>query len=310
MALFKRGKWYWTDFSVNGVRYRQPIRDEQGQRTKNWQIALSREKELIAEAQAGKLVASSQQFSRLSFSDAVERYLTERLPRIQPKTARAEKERARQLKKYFGTTTVGRITIDSVLAYVAERKKAGMSNGTINRDLDVLRGVLKRAKRWYTMAEDVHPLPVRHNIGRALSHDEKLRLLKVAASRPEWQNAHLAAILALNTTMRACEIRGLHWRDVDLLERTLTVRRSTTKTDAGERLIPLNTGAWAVILESRERQNAFRSRAAAGLVRVSARGGLGKTRSLQTDDRLAHGMAQSHAGDKLPGVRRATEAWR
>jgi hypothetical protein len=39
----------------------------------------------------------------------------------------------------------------------------------------------------------------------------------------------------------------------ELLDRTVTVQRSTTKTDAGERIIPLNTGAWAVILESRER---------------------------------------------------------
>jgi integrase len=128
-----------------------------------------------------------------------------------------------------------------------------MANGTINRDLDVLRGVLKRAKRWYMMAEEVRPLPLRRNIWRALAHDEKLRLLKLAASKPEWQNARLAALLSLNTTMRACEIRGLVWRDVDLIERTLTVRRSTTKTDAGERVIPLNSGAWAVILESRER---------------------------------------------------------
>jgi hypothetical protein len=64
MALFNRGKWWWTDFSVNGVRYRQPIRDEHGQRTKDWREALSREKELVAEAQAGKLAASSQQFAR------------------------------------------------------------------------------------------------------------------------------------------------------------------------------------------------------------------------------------------------------
>src|SRR5215470_84011 len=176
MALFKRGRWWWTDFAVNGVRYRQPIRDEHGQRTKDWREALSREKELIAEAQAGKLAPSSQQFARLPFSDAVERYLADRLPRIQPKTARAEKERARQLKKFFSPTPVGRITADSVLAYIAERKKAGMSNGTINRDLDVLRGVLKRAKRWYLMAEDVRPLPVRQNVGRAMEYDEKLRL--------------------------------------------------------------------------------------------------------------------------------------
>jgi integrase len=113
--------------------------------------------------------------------------------------------------------------------------------------------VLKRAKRWYVMAEDIRPLPVRHNVGRALAHDEKLRLLKLAATKPGWQNARLATLLALNTTMRACEIRGLRWRAVDFMERTITVRRNTTKTDAGERIIPLNGGAWAVILESRER---------------------------------------------------------
>ena len=247
MALYKRGKTWWTDFSVNGVRYRESLD------TSDWREAQSKEKELITQASAGKLASSNQQFARLSFSEAVERYLTDRLPRIQPKTMRAERERARQLKKYFEPTPVGRITVDAVLAYIAERRRAGMSNGTINRDLDVLRGVLKRAKRWYVMAEDIRPLPVRHNVGRALAHDEKLRLLKLAATKPGWQNARLATLLALNTTMRACEIRGLRWRDVDLMERVLTVRRSTTKTDAGERVIPLNSGAWAVILESRER---------------------------------------------------------
>jgi integrase len=56
-------------------------------------------------------------------------------------------------------------------------------------------------------------------------------LLKIAESKPEWQNARLAQILALNTTMRGCEIKGLRWRDVDLIDRTLTVVRVTTKTD-------------------------------------------------------------------------------
>jgi len=48
--------------------------------------------------------------------------------------------------------------------------------------------------------------------------------------------------LALNTTMRACEVKGLQWRDVDFLERTIAVRQS--KTDAGGRVIPLNDDAW------------------------------------------------------------------
>lgn len=36
--------------------------------------------------------------------------------------------------------------------------------------------------------------------------EEKVKLLKRAAARPEWQTAAWAARLALNTTMRECEI--------------------------------------------------------------------------------------------------------
>src|SRR5262249_14554272 len=106
-----------------------------------------------------------------------------------------------------------------VLAHVRERTAAGIKPATINRDLGIIRGGLKKAKRWHFFADEVKPLPVRQKIGRALSLDEKLRLLKVAASRPEWGNAAYAAVLALNTTMRGCEIKGLCWRDVNFLER-------------------------------------------------------------------------------------------
>jgi hypothetical protein len=159
--------------------------------------------------------SSEGRFSGVSFSSR------STLP--SPKRSHSIWHRSVSNTRYIVSTPVTRITTDSVLAYIAERKKAGIANGTINRDLDVPRGVLKRAKRWHMMADEIRPLPVRHNVGRALAHDEKLRLLKVAASKPEWQNARLAAVLAFNTTMRAGEIRGLRWRDVDLMERVLTI---------------------------------------------------------------------------------------
>jgi integrase len=84
-----------------------------------------------------------------------------------------------------------------------------------------------------------------------LSFEEKTRSLKMATAKPEWETARLAAILALNTTMRGCELKGLRWRDADFLERTLTIRRS--KTAAGERVIPLNSEAWATILQLRDK---------------------------------------------------------
>jgi integrase len=98
-------------------------------------------------------------------------------------------------------------------------------------------------------------LPERRDIGRALAPDEKLRLIRAAKLKPEWANAQLALTLALNTTMRGCEIKGLQWRDVDLIDRTLTIRHS--KTEAGERVITLNADALAAILELRERAKGF-----------------------------------------------------
>ena len=87
---------------------------------------------------------------------------------------------------------------------------------------------------------------VREEVGRALLLEEKLRLLKVAAFRPEWQNAAHASKLALNTTMRSCEIKQLRWRDIDFMGKTLTICKS--KTEAGERVIPLNADAWDTVL--------------------------------------------------------------
>jgi len=63
--------------------------------------------------------------------------------------------------------------------------------------------------------------------------EEKKRLLETAALRSEWQVTYCAAVLALNTTMRSCEIRGLRWKDLDWDGEPLTIRRESTKTNAG-----------------------------------------------------------------------------
>ena len=107
----------------------------------------------------------------------------------------------------------------------------------LNAELGILRRILKRAKLWARVADDIKPLKEPSTIGRALTEDDKQRLLKTAVMRPEWETAYLAAILCLNTTSRGCELKGLQWSDVDLFSRTLTIRKS--KTAAGERTIPL-----------------------------------------------------------------------
>jgi len=114
---------------------------------------------------------------------------------------------------------------------------------------------MKRARLWARVAGDIRPLREPSTIGRALTEEEKQRLLKTAAMRPEWETAHFAALLCLNTTARGCELKGLQWSDVDLFARTLTIRKS--KTAAGERVVPLTDVAASAIARLRRRAEGF-----------------------------------------------------
>jgi integrase len=241
MALKKRGNIWHTHFFVDGERFRKSLD------TSDWREAQRKERELIAEAKAGRLAASRDEFSRLAFGEAADRFIADRIPHLAVQSVQTEKGRSKPIKAAFGANPVWRITVDQVRAYLRERKAAGRSNATLNRELDIIRGVLKRAKRWHLFSDEIRPLPVREKIGRALTYEEKVKLLKRATARPEWETTAWAARLALNTTMRGCEIKGLRWCDIDMIGHALTIRRS--KTEAGERVIPLNADAWDVILE-------------------------------------------------------------
>ena len=249
MSLKKRGNTWHCHFFIDGIRYRQSLE------TSDYREAVQKKNELIALAKAGKLAISRKGFPRLHFKEAAEQFLADRTPHLAPLSVRTEKERATSINRVLGEMTVYRITPADVQDYIRQRKADGIANATVNRELDIIRGVLKKAKRWHLFADEIKPLPLRQKIGRALSYDEKLRLLKVAASRPEWQTAARAAALALNTTMRGSEIKGLRWRDVDLMEKTVTVGKS--KTEAGERVIPLNAEAFRVALDLYERAKQF-----------------------------------------------------
>jgi len=174
---------------------------------------------------------------------------------LSSKSLPSQTDHAKPLCEYFDATQLARISAEHVLAYIRFRKDKKISNVTINMEVGILRRVLKRAKRWSLISDDISRLPERRDIGRALSPDHKAYLVRIASARPEWQVVRLATILALNTTMRGCELRGLCWKDANFIGRTLTIQRS--KTEAGDRLIPLNGDAWAAILELRERIKLF-----------------------------------------------------
>ena len=118
--------------------------------------------------------------------------------------------------------------------------------------------MLKRAKRWNAISEDVKALPERQGaVGKVLTASLKRKLFDTAGSKPEWTAAYCAAVLAVSTTCRGIEIRNLRWQDVDLFNRVATIRRS--KTTAGHRTIPLNGDAMAALARLLERARALGS---------------------------------------------------
>src|SRR5437867_542844 len=102
------------------------------------------------------------------------------------------------------------------------------------------KAALRRWRREGRGAEDVEMLPEQPREPRILSPEEKAKLIETAATKLRWQVAYCAAVVALNTTMRSCELKGLRWRNVNLFEKVLEILRKSTKTDAGARVISLN----------------------------------------------------------------------
>jgi integrase len=245
MSLWKRGRQYWTDFTVNGRRYRKRLG------TTNLRIATRREREMIEEAGHGRLSVDEQGPKRLS--EAIEAYLAAKRIRCSARTIELEEERLSIVRKHFGEDVpLSAITATAIADFQRARHDAGIANRTINMDVGVLSRVLKFCGRWRALADHVNNLPERQRpIGRALTGEERRRLFDVAASNQEWEHVYCAAIVAANTSMRPVEVKHIRRCDVDLVKRLLHVRRS--KNETSHRVIPLNASAIEAVARMLER---------------------------------------------------------
>jgi integrase len=253
--IYKRSGYWHLDVTIQGVRYREALD------TTDKREAKDLEKDRIAAIKQGKGASKSgREFARKPFAEAATVYVVERKPHVSERTSQFEKERLGPLSKYFGEKPLLRFKAEDIAAYQTARLAGGVSGRTVNMETGVLRRMLKRAKVWNAISEDVRGLPERQEaVGRALPADLKRKLFETAASRPEWLVIQCAAVLAVSTTCRSVEIRNLRWQDVDLFSRIAIIRRS--KTAAGHRTIPLNADAMAAFARLLERARAIGSSA-------------------------------------------------
>jgi len=252
MALWKRGRRYWTQVMIHGVRIRRPLCPIGSSRaTTKWQEALQLEKDLIRAAMDGKLGAHS---APTKLFDACDKFLVAKEATANTKRAvEFDRERLEVVKRHFGDVKLSAISRELIEGFQAKRRLEGASNRTVNMDVGVLRRVLKRFKHWHRLEDDVKMLTESGGapVGRVLTDVEQDRLFKVAESNAEWQHVYCAAVLAANTSMRGVEIKHVRRKDVDLDAKALHIRKS--KNEGSKRLLPLNDEALSAVKMMLER---------------------------------------------------------
>lgn len=244
-GLYQRG-------NVWHFKYRDPQTRVWRERTTGKTLkrdAFKVKQEFLTDMEAGTL---PNDMSVWTLKAAIEDFCDYRQATIAPKTARMERSFLRVLvnvrdkedKPVLAEASVlNTLTPRDLEKYQVARRKAGKHPRTVNLELKTLRQVLKRANLWQRFAAHYKELKVpATQTGKVLSPEHAKKLLKAAQENPEWQLAFYCAALAGSTGLRCIEIRRLQLQDVviDGPNPHLDIRRS--KTDAGVRYVPLNSG--------------------------------------------------------------------
>jgi integrase len=232
----KKGEW-WIDFKdVSGVRHRRKI----GPSKRVAKEVLDGILGNVARRQHLGIIEDSQ----VSLAEFAKVWQQRIEPHLKPRTAsRWFGILENHVKPYF-KGSLRSICEASVESYVAQRLEAGANPQTVNRELSVLRHMIKRAVRWEHLERD----PVRNwpfskeaafRRSRFLSEEEMARLiLACEESRSPYLKAFV--LVALNTGMRRNEILNLNRRSIDWQNRLATLE----DTKNGEtRHVPLNATA-------------------------------------------------------------------
>ena len=159
-------------------------------------------------------------------------------------TAREDINMLRRLDPYLRGKDLNTITRATIDAITEEKLASGCSNATVNRTLALLRAILRKCANeweWLDRAPQVRMLREPRRRIRFLTREEAQRLL---SELPE----HLAdmAVFSLATGLRAANVTGLEWKQVDLARQLAWIHPDQAKARRAI-AVPLNAEALAVV---------------------------------------------------------------
>jgi integrase len=234
MSLFKRkdSPYWWIKISCNG----RPLQQSTGtsDRAKAQEYHDRLKSSLWDQARLGVKPSHT-------WNDAVVRFLTETSHKA---SQVSDKIHLRWLDKFLNGVELGTIKRDLLDKIMAARIADGVSNSSVNRVMEVVRAILRKAANeweWLDRAPSFRMLPEPTRRIRFLTQNEAERLI---ALLPE----HLAAMVrfSLETGLRRANVVGLEWSQVDLARRTAWIHPDQAKARKAI-AVPLSEAAVIVI---------------------------------------------------------------
>lgn len=186
-----------------------------------------------------------------SWRDAVVRFINENQHK---RSIASDKSHLRWLDKHLREFQLHEITKETIEEIAKKRKNENVSCTTVNRMLELIRSLLKRAKNEWEWIDKVPVIRMRHiekKRIRWLTIEEANRLLNELPS-------HLKEMAAftLATGLRASNVLELQWQDIDLKNRHAWIHPDKAKAKKAIP-VPLNEHAISVLRNCAYRHKRF-----------------------------------------------------
>ncbi len=241
--MHKRSNGIWhTCIRHNGKRIQKSLRTDN---KKSAQKIENRIKDQINEGKYFERLAGHNK----TFNDMMGKFMKEHAPIVSKNTQEGYKYYLKNLSRFFGNSGLMSITPKIVAKYKLYRRDNGASPSTVNRELYMLSKAFNLAiKEWEWLKDN--PVSVvqkereNNEVDRWLTEDEERRLL---VNSPEWLREII--VFALNTGLRQDELLSLEWSRVNLLRRTILIRKTKNYKP---NTLPLNSIAQNILVQKNE----------------------------------------------------------
>ena len=234
MGVYKKGKNWYIDYYHKGRRLRKRIGPSK-------QVAELALKDVELKIARGEFLGIYEE-KRILFREFAEEFIGWAEVNTSRGTAKQYGMVIRSsLVPFFGDRYLAQITRKDVEDYKMKRAKT-VKPATVNDNLTLLRGMLRRAVEWgyisLNPAQGVKRLKAPARKPRFLSREEGANLLEVAPD--EWKALIAAGLYA---GLRSGELMNLQWQDISMKNRTITIQPKDDWQPKNRkvRVIPIST---------------------------------------------------------------------